>query len=724
MALSTRNLVPLLPTSGDQSVTIGKVAAGTTVRGVTPSGTGTTSFTIGTKATSVVVRGVTPSGSGAVSVTIGSVAAGTTVRGVTPAPSGAAPVTIGKVASATAVRGVTPSGTGTATLTIGRKTTSVTVFGVTPSGSGTVSFTIGRVSSALTVRGVTVAASGSVSVPIGYVPTRFATPAIRDTFDQADGALSGSWGTVDAYTALQTYQNRLVGPSGSTGGARYLTTFPANVDVSLEVPSGVTSPSKYDLYSRIQNNGTGTACYWDLSFNEDAGTINWARQYNNAVSSTLKTVNLTIAAGWKLGMRTYTLADGDTVRVEAWVDKNDGAGWVFVDAYQESTATRTLLRNSGQVGVSLFGGGFTSTTRYADNFGAQEFTGVPVRGVTLASADQTVSIGRVASASVVRGVTPSASGSVAVSIGKVASATVVRGITLGGPTSIQVGAVGITTSPVVGGLLALSSVIVVKGAEVVRGVTLAPSANSSFAIGKVGQTYPGTGTYPGSSTYPSGAQTVVRGLTIAPTAASSVSIGRVASGVVVRGITFLGSVQNVPIGAVNITSTPVVGGLLALSSVIVVKGATTVRGITLGAAATGFSIGSVSRAYPGSSTYPGTITPGGSFTAVRGVTLVGGGQSLSIGKAASGTVVRGITLVKSFAVGRVPSTTVVYGFTSVRGVLDPVPISTGILTLQAAETTIVTLGAQSTSTLDVQPATGSALELIPTTTGSLELDPN
>ena len=241
----------------------------------------------------------------------------------------------------------------------------------------------------------------SITVSVGGAPQNynrtladsglnpFTTPALLDNFNRSDGSLGSNWGTFNGNTALQIYSNTLVGPASADGVSRWTAgQFNADVFAYIEIPSGVSSPARYELYTRAQNDGTGTAAEWEIVFNEDDGQIIWYRRYNNAVSSALKTVQFQSAAagfaGYKLGMKTITLNDGDTVRNEAWVDFNNGRGWTFIDAYEESTSTRTVLRNGGYVAVGMYGGGFTSTTRYADNFGAQnlfrdQLVAVPIR---------------------------------------------------------------------------------------------------------------------------------------------------------------------------------------------------------------------------------------------------------------------------------------------------------------------------------------------------------
>lgn len=386
--------------------------------------------------------------------------------------------------------------------------------------------------------------------------------------------------------------------------------------------------------------------------------------------------------------------------------------------------------------------------------------------VAVKAAAAGVTVGAVASATVVRGVTPAASGAAPLPVGRVAAGSVVRGITPAGSGTVTAAVGAVAASTAVFGVTVVPGVLTVPvgavaAATAVNGVTLAAAGSAPFTVGTVssgaavaGVTPAGTGT----ATLPLGrvaAAAVARGVTPAGSGTGAVAVGAVASALAVQGVTLAGAgAAPLPVGAVAAASvtrgvTVAASGTVAVA-VGAVATATTVRGVTLAGDAATIAVGTVAAtttvrgvtlAAAGGAPLPvGAVA---ATSAVAGVTLTGTGAAsvtagtvtstatvhgatvqpsgaapLATGTVASATVVQGVTLAGAgaavFAVGSLPATTAVLGVTLAGAALVTVGHTAGTtvvygVTLVSSTATNVAVGvyARAGSTAGTRAAAGA-----------------
>lgn len=199
----------------------------------------------------------------------------------------------------------------------------------------------------------------------------FPTTITLDNFNRADGGLGSSWtAPVGVGNAVPTiHSNVVLCDTGVFGDAYYNTsTFVANQEGYLTVPSAATATSSVSVLLCVSDSGLGSARRYLITADSTNSTVKLVRTYNNASSAALLTVSsITFATNWKLGAR--STVSGNDILIDCWADKNDGFGWVNIGSYTDAGAVTTypLLAGSGNIGFRLFGNAFV--TRSIDDFG-------------------------------------------------------------------------------------------------------------------------------------------------------------------------------------------------------------------------------------------------------------------------------------------------------------------------------------------------------------------
>jgi Concanavalin A-like lectin/glucanases superfamily len=511
---------------------IGRRASATTVRGITLVATGTAPIPIGSRATATTVRGVTLSAAGAVPLPIGKVAAVTTVRGVTLVVTGAAPITVGRRAAATTVRGIVVTGTGTIGLTIGRRTAATIVAGVTVTATGAATVVVGTRIAATTVRGVTVV-SLTIPVPTGRVAS---TTVVRGATLVTSGSAPIVVGKRAAATTVR----------GATLSAAGVAPLAVGKRVAATTVRGITLAGSGAVPITIGRRAAATIVYGATLVATGAAPLTLGR-----VASVTVVKGVTLVPGpvtVTIGRR----APATTVR---GIVLSPGVATIPVGIRPAGTAVRgiTLIPSAitiGRVPSSTIVRGLQLTTITPQTIPiGRRAAATTVRGVTLAVAGPApITVGKRAAATTVRGLTLVATGAVPVPVGRAASVTAVRGVTLA--------AVGAATVPI--GKRASTTQV--------RGAVLSGSGTVTLLVGRrtAATTVRGLSVAPGVVQVPVGRRvsaSIVRGVTPVATGTAGLQVGRRVSTTVVFGVTL------VP-GAIVIT----IGHRIAI---------TTVRGVTL-----------------------------------------------------------------------------------------------------------------------------------------------
>jgi hypothetical protein len=402
---------------------IGKRAVATTVRGVTPVGTGTVQLPIGKRLSATNVSGVTLSAAGVAPLTIGRRAATTAVRGVTLTPSGAAPVTIGSRSATTVVRGVTFAATGVAPIAIGKKASVSIVNGITFPQNVTF-VPIGKRLSATAVRGVTLA-SGIANLPIG---TRAAATLVRGVTLTAVGAAPVTIGRKAASTAVRGVTLAPTGAPVLVIGTRAATTAVRGIAL---VPQGALVA--------VGRRAASTVAYGVTLGVSGVAPLAVGRR---AAATSVRGIALT-ATGTPvvtIGAR----ASATVVRGVAPV----GVGTVSITIGHRSSATAAYGITLAPQGVLIAVGrraattavrGVTLTPTGSALLGVgQVLTMTNVRGVRiLAIGAVPITIGRVRVGTIVFGVRVTGSGTMPITIGARPSLTIVYGVSLYGALIVQ-----------------------------------------------------------------------------------------------------------------------------------------------------------------------------------------------------------------------------------------------------------------------------------------------
>ena len=173
-----------------------------------------------------------------------------------------------------------------------------------------------------------------------------------DAFNRADGGLGASWTAL--YNTLAISSNQVTGPSGNIGVSVFNTTYGADAECYIDIPTIGNTGDELDVGVRHTTQSLATDDGYNATLIIAAGTdtVAISRIDNSAFTQLGATINQNFANGDSLGIE----AIGSTIK--AYI--KTGGTWSDISSGGRSDATY------GSAGYSLLA--VLNTTYRVDNF--------------------------------------------------------------------------------------------------------------------------------------------------------------------------------------------------------------------------------------------------------------------------------------------------------------------------------------------------------------------